>query len=243
MGMWASRLVIAVCMTFLFLFEYKWGNAIAALVMRGLGTQTSKPVFNIKCAQQSLINTRPLLFPSCWGELRPFTPERLMLGVKWFHTHTRILRVTTATTPPAAMTPASWFMGCERVTGWKRRAVLSYDNAVAQMKGVRDVQQKREQNQPPSRPRGCFRLFHLLCDTALLFQPIGCTRRQNGNLYCNNCFKFACPLVKGQRYLAQQQWVMTDYNINNNTRGRLQIFENYLWRLYTNQTHFSAVRL
>lgn len=57
-----------------------------------------------------------------------------MLGVKWFHTHTRIFHVTTATTPPAAMTPASWFMGCERVMGWRwwwwGGAVLFYDNAV-----------------------------------------------------------------------------------------------------------------
>lgn len=92
-------------------------------------------MFNIKCVQQSLINTKPLLLPVCWGEQRPFTPERLMLGVKWFHTHTRILHVTTATTPPAATTPASWFIGCWECDGIGgeeegRDAVLSYDNAV-----------------------------------------------------------------------------------------------------------------
>lgn len=58
-----------------------------------------------------------------------------MLRVKWFHTHTRILYVATATTPPAAITPASWFMGCERVMrcswgGVRGGAVLFYDNVV-----------------------------------------------------------------------------------------------------------------
>lgn len=49
-----------------------------------------------------------------------------------------------------------------------------------------------------------------LSDTVLLFQPTGSTRRQNGNLYCNNCSKFACRLVKGQRRSTQQQRFRTD---------------------------------
>lgn len=169
-------------------------------------------MFNIKCARRSLINTRPLLFPAYWGEQRPFTPERLMLGVKWFHTHTRILHVTTATTPPAAITPASWFMGCERVMRWRWwGAVLFYDNAVPLYSHkwreweTRSEGEEREQTQPPLHPRGCFFFSRLLWDTVLLFQPTGSKCRQNGNLYWNNCSKCACPLVKGQWRSEQQQ--------------------------------------
>lgn len=64
---------------------------------------------------------------------------------------------------------------------------------------TRSKGEEREQTQPPLHPRGgffFFLLFCLLCDMVLLFQPTGSTCRQNGNLYCNNCSKFACPLMK-----------------------------------------------
>lgn len=67
---------------------------------------------------------------------------------------------------------------------------------------VRDVKQKRGERADSTSPAPTwvfFSSFHcLLCDMVLLFQPTGSTCRQNGNLYCNNCSKFACPLVKGQ---------------------------------------------
>lgn len=55
-----------------------------------------------------------------------------------------------------------------------------------------------------------YSFFSSLCDTVLLFQPTGSTCRQNGNLYCNNCSKFACPLVKGQRRAARRRRVVMD---------------------------------
>lgn len=142
-----------------------------------------------------------------------------MLGVKWFHTHTRILHVTTATTPPAAMTPASWFMGCERVMGWRGGAVLFYDNAVPLYSHkwreweTKSTGEERESRlNLPSTHVGVF-FFPSLCllsDMVLLFQPTGSTCRQNGNLYCNNCSKLRVHLWKGsdaRRNSSDSWWI------------------------------------
>lgn len=65
----------------------------------------------------------------------------------------------------------------------------------------RDEKQRRGERADSTSPAPTwwvffFFLFCLLCDMVLLFQPTGSTCRQNGNLYCNNCSKFACPLMK-----------------------------------------------
>lgn len=110
---------------------------------------------------------------------------------------------------------------CVCVCVW--RGVLFYDNAVPLYSKWREwewdeKQGKRERMTPLHcvRVRVCACARALLSrlsplgDTVLLFQPTGSTRRQNGNLYCNNCSKFACRIVKGQQSSTQQQRVIKD---------------------------------
>lgn len=77
--------------TFVFVFFFfsgtsKRGKGVGRFEQEGVkGTRASKPVFNIRSVQPSLINTRALLFPVGGKERRPFSlkkKKRLMQGVK-----------------------------------------------------------------------------------------------------------------------------------------------------------------
>lgn len=106
--------------------------------------------------------------------------KRLMLRVKRFHTHTRILHVTTATTTPAAMTPASWFMGCERVMGWRWGVgcyfmiMLSLCTSTNEGSEMVRWEAKERRDRLLCTHVGVF----FLSDTVLLFQSTSCTCRQ-----------------------------------------------------------------